>query len=94
MEKSDGPALSKGRANFGSLLGVTPKAACASRSGVRPFIGRFSICRVLITCPMDAVAVSSSEASAETMTICSSPPFISSMWALPRIRTMPLPVLR
>ena len=28
------------------------------------------------------------------MTICSMPPLSSSVWALPRVRTMPLPVLR
>lgn len=57
MEKPAGPALSKGRVRRGSLAGVTPKANCASVSGVRPFMGMLSTMFELITWPTDAVAV-------------------------------------
>src|SRR5690242_21271139 len=65
IENPDGPELSNGRENFGSEFGVTPYANWARTRGARPLIGIFSICRVLITCPVDAVAVSSMEPSAE-----------------------------
>ena len=52
IEKPEGPALSKGRENFGSEFGVTPNASCASTSGARPLIGMFSSCRWLITWPV------------------------------------------
>src|SRR5262249_38492656 len=68
IEKPLGPELSNGRENLGSEFGVTPYASCASTSGARPLIGMFSIWRVLITWPVDADAVSSIEASAETVT--------------------------
>jgi hypothetical protein len=60
--------LSNGRENLGSEFGVTPYASCASTSGARPLIGMFSMVRVLITCPTDAVAVSIIEPSADTVT--------------------------
>src|SRR4051794_38453036 len=68
MENPAGPPLSKGRVNRGSELGTTPNDSCARVSGVLPFIGRFSICRLPITWPTDAVAVESSVASAVTVT--------------------------
>src|SRR3954453_9550988 len=74
MEKPDGPELSNGRENFGSEFGVTPNANCASVNGARPLIGMFSIWRELITCPVDAVAVSSIEPSADTVTDWSTVP--------------------
>ncbi len=68
IEKPEGPELSNGRENLGSEFGVTPNASCASTSGARPLIGMFSSCRWLITCPVLELAVSSMEASADTVT--------------------------
>ena len=69
MEKPDGPALSKGRVKRGSVLGTTPKASWAKESGVRPETGMFSICAELITCPVDADAVSNTGAWLVTLMV-------------------------
>ena len=69
MEKPDGPALSNGRVKRGSSVGVTPNASWASASGVRPLSGMLSICRVVITWPVEAVVVVSMGASALTETV-------------------------
>ena len=83
MENPEGPALSKGRVKRGSVFGTTPKASCASASGVRPETGMFSICAEVITCPVEAEAVCKIGASLDTVMVSVMAP--NSIWiSMPR----------
>lgn len=96
MEKPDGQALSKGRVNRGSVFRTTPKASCASASGVRPEMGMFSICAKVITCPVEAEAVCRIGRVARTLmvSVCVATILTPAIAAFAKSLTRPLIVAR
>ena len=77
MLNADTPLLSKGRTIAGVPVAMTPTENCKRTNGVRPFSGRASTWRVVITCPVEASAVPSSGATASTVTLSVAPPTCS-----------------